>query len=77
MDTLTIALTWEGFCAILQRAFPVPSQLINLAKHTGSAYHIYSSTTRGKNNPQKFNQVDTSFQEILLLTSWSLIFKYI
>lgn len=59
MDTLAIALTWEGFCAILQRAFPVPSQLINLAKHTGTAQDIYSSTTRGENNPQKFNHVDT------------------
>lgn len=37
LDTLTIALTWEAFCATLQRAFPVPSQLINLAKHPGSA----------------------------------------
>jgi len=34
---LTVTLTWRGRFGIPQRAFSMPSQLINLAKHTDTA----------------------------------------
>lgn len=48
-----------GFFCIPQRAFSMPSQLINLAKHTDTASNSYSFRKHHENKSQKFKQIGT------------------